>query len=144
MAYSLFSVGSIKLLSPKNSSGLAAKDLTFSWKCSKPDTKLVLEVFDGEKLVMRQLVKGDSYTPDDDQKRDLKADKSYKWRVVADPDVTQKYSFKVESAIFYITKAMPPAVLVAPKPVETPSKPSKPLAEEEIPKTDSVKPPFYD
>src|SRR5205814_3926707 len=73
IGYRVFLRGAIKLLTPGKLSALAAKDLSFRWYCSKTNVPFVLEVYDGDELVMRQLTNETSYTPDTDQKLDFEA-----------------------------------------------------------------------
>lgn len=106
LAYSLF-VGraTIRLVSPQERAALSASDLSFKWSCSK-DVPLVLEVYDGAELVLRQFVNKDSYTPDDEQKAIFQADRSYRWRIIPNPDMEQKYRFNETFGTFYITSAI--------------------------------------
>lgn len=107
LAYNLFlGSGTIHLVSPQERAAVSAKDLTFKWNCNRKGVQLVLEVYDGADLILRQFVDQDSYTPSDDQKADFKPDHLYHWRVIPNPDVKQKYSFNEEFKSFYITTAI--------------------------------------
>jgi hypothetical protein len=106
--FRIFFRGSIKLVTPGKLSALAAKDLSFSWRCNKPGISFVLEVYDESEMIMRQLTNEESYTPDTDQKLEFQANHSYRWRVIPNPDLKQRYNLDTEFQVFYITKALPP------------------------------------
>lgn len=106
-AYKFFvSDATIRLISPVERAALSASDLNFKWTCNRKDAQLVLEVYDGAELILRQFVDQDSYTPQDEQKALFEADHLYYWRVIPNPDVKQKYNFNYESQPFYITSAL--------------------------------------
>ena len=107
IGFRIFFRGSIKLVTPSKLSALAAKDLSFGWRCNKPGVSFVLEVYDESEMIMRQLTNEESYTPDTDQKLEFQADHSYRWRVIPNPDVKQRYNLDTEFQVFYITRALP-------------------------------------
>ncbi len=108
-AYKFFvSTATIHLVSPAERAAIAASDLNFKWTCNKKDVQLVLEVYDGVDLILRQFVENGAYTPDDVQKAVFEPDHLYYWRVIPNPDVKQKYNFNQESKTFYITTAITP------------------------------------
>ena len=115
-SYRIFFRGSIKLVTPSKLSALSAKDLSFRWRCNKPGVSFVLEVYDENEMIMRQLTDEESYTPDTDQKREFQDNHSYRWRVIPNPDVKQRYNLDTEFQVFYITKALAPP----PAPEQTP------------------------
>jgi hypothetical protein len=140
LGYRVFFRGAIKLISPGQLSAISAKDLYFSWKCNRPNVSFVIEVYDNNDLMMRQIVDETSYTPDDDQKSAFEANRTYTWRVIPNPDVPQRYNISSQTQAFYITKAVPPppkepeagqpvsapeTPAEAPKPAEPPSKSKK-------------------
>src|SRR5437868_7189749 len=73
VGYRVFFRGAIKLVTPGKLSALAAKDLAFRWQCNKSNVQYVLEVFDGDELIMRQITNENSFTPETEQKQDFKA-----------------------------------------------------------------------
>jgi hypothetical protein len=121
IGYRIFFRGTIDLVSPANLGALAAKDLEFSWKCNRSNVSFVVEVYDETELIMRQITEENSYTPDTDQKLEFAANRSYRWRVIPNPDVKQRYSLDTEFQVFYITKALPPR----PEPEQTQTEPAK-------------------
>lgn len=108
-----FARNSIKLLKPTSNASLKANELEFAWECDKTNVSFVIEVFDEGDLIMRQITNEKSYQPDLNQKLAFQANKKYRWQVIPNPDVAQKYDFKSQSSYFLITQ-------VVPKPIEQP------------------------
>ncbi|MCS6885498.1 MAG: hypothetical protein RMM17_04000 [Acidobacteriota bacterium] len=115
----VFKSATIELLKPSNGEEIAAKDLTFEWRCSKPDADLVLEVYEEGELVLRQFVTDstaqkdnlqlsqNSFKPHLEQAVLLKPNTKYTWRVSPNPDRPQKYKFaELPYGTFYITSAI--------------------------------------
>jgi hypothetical protein len=128
LSYRLFSRPNIKLMSPYQNLALTADVLEFDWLCDKPDASLVIEVYDAGELVMRQIVKENTYRykPEIVQLEAFQAGHSYHWYIISNPDVEQKYSIKSEERHFRITKAIE-------KPPEQPAPPPSPQPESKPP-----------
>lgn len=152
LTYSLFSTQHIRLVSPLKNQSLSAAELSFSWVCDKKDVSFVIEVYDtgnNSELVMRQIVDGKlQYKPEQIQLYNFRANHSYRWLLIANPDIPQKYKFKPESSLFTITQAVEKPVEAinsqngsASENTQNPSIPPTPLATP-IPLKDMKKPPF--
>jgi hypothetical protein len=108
---------------PATGSAMAAQDVKFEWDCDRADLVYIIEVYDRGEMVMWQITREKSYTPDLNQKTVFEAEHTYSWIVRAGPSLKQGYKYITESQSFYITKAVepPPAPIAQPvKPVATP------------------------
>lgn len=110
LVYSLLSRYPIRLVGPLNNQTLAAKELNFTWVCDKKDISFVIEVYDAgnnSELVLRQIIdKNTKYTPAPTQLYNLKANHNYRWIVMPNPDIIQKYNFRSEPRYFTINEAL--------------------------------------
>ncbi|MEW6732969.1 MAG: tetratricopeptide repeat protein [Acidobacteriota bacterium] len=128
IGYRIFSQAQIRLLSPAKD--ISAQQLEFSWQCDKAVTSFVIEVYDKDQLVLRQITDKTSYSPDINQKLIFQAEHTYHWLVLPNPDVEQKYYFKSIAQTFHITSAMTPVAAAPVTPIEeaTPSRKIEPSA----------------
>ncbi len=114
LAYSFTSRAKIRLTAPMAT--LNAEEVIFQWESKKEGIPFMVEVYDENELIIRQLTQGTSYTPTLAQKSSLQANHNYQWRVISytDRSASPLQLFTIDKAITLPSSPLSQSVVAPP------------------------------